>query len=176
MNEKLAAAEAAKRFAAQWSGLMKGFELLGNIGSLEQAQTDAQRRLEQLIEKELAARQKLEDAVRTHSTADDLHEKAQKDITALLAEAGNTADEIRKQANKVLDNAREEAQRIVAKAQADGKEKARLEMERVKDVLAEHRAQASQAREERNQLASDIEAKRGALATIHAAIDKLKQH
>jgi chromosome segregation ATPase len=64
MNDYLLAADSFKRFAAQYGAMLKGFELLGSLGSLEEAIAQAQQQLKTLQEQVAALKQEAEVAER----------------------------------------------------------------------------------------------------------------
>jgi chromosome segregation ATPase len=108
MNEELAAAEAAKRFSVQFSALLKGLELLGNLGSVKQAIVDHTARLERLKA----------DHASVLSARDALRKKTEDELTKLRARSTVEINEKHKAADELVTKAAKDAEGAVAKAMA----------------------------------------------------------
>jgi septal ring factor EnvC (AmiA/AmiB activator) len=76
-NDYIQAAEAFKRFRVMYGAMFRGFELLGELGSVEAAIADAQQRLKALQEQIAVAQQEADAAERDraakHAALTEVH-------------------------------------------------------------------------------------------------------
>src|SRR5438874_1128699 len=122
MNDKQQLAADAAKFAAQFKSFLTAAEMMGAIGSIEQAAGEAQQRMESLREQEAALSDKLtsdqqiaDDYVaRRHAEADALLARAKEDAEALAGKAATAGDGI-------IANAKSNAQTIVESAKREAR-------------------------------------------------------
>jgi hypothetical protein len=141
------AAEHAQKLASQYAGVVKMGEVLGQIGSIEQAITEANARLK-------AARDAEAKAVVDYEAT---KKKLAADHADAVNHANNNVAAVNKHAESIMKDARDDVKAIIAEAEA-------------KAVLVREQAQARAA-----EVDAQTHARAADLHTIRDDIDKTKQ-
>jgi chromosome segregation ATPase len=109
MSDKLQLLADARKFAAQFGAFVKAAEMLGAVGSIEQAEQEARSRLA-AVEAEIAARRQ---------AADGIEETAAARCAALRADADAYRAAKEAEGNLALSGAKTEADKIVSAASGE---------------------------------------------------------
>jgi chromosome segregation ATPase len=125
-NDATLAADAFKRFAAQFGGIFKGFELLGEIGSAETVLADAQQRLKAAQEQIAVLKQEAAEAERELEAKQELLER----LNSALARVSDGELQLQSLQGKIVN-----AQIRAAAAESDARNKQR-ELDKINAALA----------------------------------------
>jgi chromosome segregation ATPase len=149
MNKELAAADAAKRFMAQFKPLLEGIELLGELGSLKNALAEQRA--------ELVKVQAEKDGIR--KALDNLRKKTEDELTQLRARAVAEVNEKHRAADEAKARAVEAAKADIAKAAAREtaaikalEERKTLLTENVDKLRAQHESLITSVKEQTKKL------------------------
>jgi hypothetical protein len=161
--EKMEAAEAVRRLARQYEAMVEAANTLERIGSLEQAEKEANERLFALNAREVEAQRRVEDADRLVTLANQGATEAKDRAEAQCREkvAASKAE-----AQAIVENARTEAQGIVSAARTEA-EGVRAQTEQERRVNTEAFAAV---RADVLAVQADLERKRAELADIEGRI------
>lgn len=178
MNDKIAAWEGARKFAAQFQGMLKGMEQLGQIGSIEQAGNEAATRLQALQEQHDALLNQIEDdkkAAANHlnkkrAEAEAIIDAAKKEADRIKSDAAAEATDWRAKTADEVKETRKSAQMHSEQAQLNA---ARL-MKETDESLAEKRQTIIAHQQRIAELEPEIRSKQARLNEINQHLDQLR--
>lgn len=147
MNKTLKAADEVKKLHRMFQSLGEVVEVLDRIGSLEQAENEAQARIQKLNQEALQ-------------------------ITAASELARAESERILAEAKTFAEGLKAEAEKIVEQAHADGKASLDLVTKECEKVITEAKAKAETAEGKAQACAIDVEVKTKELAELEAKIAK----
>jgi cell division septum initiation protein DivIVA len=163
----------ARKFAAQFKGLLTIADELEHVESIEQMAREAEARLAILREQEAG----VTDAVaKSYALADReiaaMHRDANREIEDKRRSAGDVIDDAHDQAGRILGAARDEAAGFAQQAEAHRKliEEHRQELARIKADIAAHEDFRDQAREDANAIKEQHDKEREALRAFRASL------
>jgi hypothetical protein len=159
-NDARRAADDARKFSAQFGGLLKVADALGNVASVEQAAQEAEARLKAVKEAETQA---IKDHEETKRKLAADHEDALKRANADVAVVRNRAEEI-------LRGAHDDAKVVAEKAQLAA-DKTKAAMQAHVDTLAER---ARKVADDLAATGNELAAKRKELIEVNKQHDQHK--
>jgi DNA repair exonuclease SbcCD ATPase subunit len=162
-QEKMLAFQSAQKFGKQFPGLLEALAEWANIGSLEQAADETQRRLDAMrAEEETLASALKTKAADADAIASKLAAQSERELANRRAVAAAIVDEANLEARCILDAARVKAAELLQDAERRA---------------AEHQALVAATKQELAKITAAIEAKTGELSSVTAAVvEKHAQH
>lgn len=168
MSEFITASETVKKFARDYEGLVKAAELLGKIGSLQQAADEAEARVKAASSKEAESKALLDKLAVQIKDAQSSAEK-------ILADAKGQAAHLNSVTKSLCETAKVKAESDAAVILAMANKDADALKAKAEKEAAEAKAEVSQCAVQKADLVREIAEKQDELNSINAKIEAARR-